>query len=462
MKTIFLSLYYRVMCTKPTKIIQLALASLMLITIFSGAAKAQCSANNCTPLNETFGTTAGCGSTTSQSASSYTYMQNMTNQPSTAAPNDGYYAIRCNSGPSWQGGWETTASGVTDGSGTTDGNYLVVNAGYTGSTYGAYHPYEFYHRNVTQLCPGATYNISFKMANLSTYSSSPPKQPSACGYDSPVELSLYAMPSGSTVQPAATAVYNGSAGTLIKQTSATDWYCSSSGFQWKTFGGTFTVPAGQTSFDITLVSGYVNAAGNDFLIDDITVTYNSGAPSGFSCTPTPVTFMSFTAEKASQNVVLNWSTATEKNNDYFAVERSADGVHFEQIGTVKGNGTSNAINYYTFNDYSFHNGSIYYRLKQVDFDGKYEYSNIRAVNIDVTDPVIITNDPSSSQALISFYKKGEATFTITDMLGRVVYSGERAEHEAFIAINKSMLCCGFFIVKVRIGSEVISKKIVLN
>jgi hypothetical protein len=437
------------------------ITSLILLIIFSGSAKAQCSANNCAPLNETFGTTAGCDATTSQSASPYTYVKNMTNQPtSSGAPGDGQYAIRCNSGPSWQGGWETTGSGVTDGSGTAGGNYLAVNGGYAGDAYGAYHPYEFYHRTVTQLCPGATYNISFKMANLSTYNSSPPKAPSYCGYDSPVEVQSWVMPAGSAVQPAATAVYNGSAGTQIYQTSSTDWYCSSSGFQWNTYSGTFTATG--TSFDIVLVSGYVRVAGNDFLIDDIQVTYNSGAPVGFTCTPTPVKLLSFTAEKASQNVLLKWSTASEKNNDYFTVERSADGIHFEQIGTVKGRGTSNATNYYTFDDYSSYNGSVYYRLKQVDFDGKYEYSPVTYVNIDGTDPVIITNDPSSSQAFINFYKKGEATFTITDMLGRVIYSGERASDEASIPINKSMLCCGFYIVKVRIGPEVISKKIVLN
>jgi hypothetical protein len=298
------------------------------------------------------------------------------------------------------------------------------------------------------------------MANLSTYNSSPPKAPSYCGYDAPVEIQSWVMPAGSAVQPAA-GVYNGAAGTQIYKTSATDWYCSSSGFQWNTYSGTFT--ATTTSFDIVLLSGYVRTAGNDFLIDDIKVTYNSGAPAGFTCTPTtPVTFMSFTAEKASQNVVLNWSTASEKNNDYFIVERSTDGIHFDPIGTVKGHGTSNQINYYTFEDYSFNSGTVYYRLKQVDFDGKYEYSKAKPVNVELADPVIITNDPSSSQALISFYKKGEATFTIVDMLGRIVYSGKRVSDESSISINKSMLCCGFYIVKVQIGSELISRKIILN
>src|SRR4051812_27862818 len=101
---------------------------------------------------------------------------------------------------------------------------------------------------------------------------------------------------------------------------------------------------------------------------------------------TTVELISFKAEKASENVILNWSTASEKNNDYFVVERSTDGIHFEPIGTVKGNGTSNQINYYTFEDHSFNSGILYYRLKQVDLDNKYEYSKIKAVNVEPADP----------------------------------------------------------------------------
>jgi hypothetical protein len=102
------------------------------------------------------------------------------------------------------------------------------------------------------------------------------------------------------------------------------------------------------------------------------------------------------------------------------------------------------------------------RLKQVDFDNNYKYSSIKSVNVEFTNPVIITNDPSSSQILISFYRKGEATFAIIDMLGRVVYSGTRLSDESSVSVNKSMLCGGIYIVKVQIGSELVSKKIVLN
>ena len=73
---------------------------------------------------------------------------------------------------------------------------------------------------------------------------------------------------------------------------------------------------------------------------------------------------------------LTWSTNSETNNAYFEIERSLDGVHFESIGTVNGNGTTTATNYYDYVDANPIYGSVYYRLKQVDFNGKISYSKV--------------------------------------------------------------------------------------
>jgi hypothetical protein len=100
--------------------------------------------------------------------------------------------------------------------------------------------------------------------------------------------------------------------------------------------------------------------------------------------PLPVTLASFTAFATKGNVVLNWNTASEKNNRGFYVERSLDGSHFESVGFVKGNGNSERINSYQFVDFSaFTNTAsnmLYYRLLQVDYDGTKSYSDLRNVN----------------------------------------------------------------------------------
>ena len=98
----------------------------------------------------------------------------------------------------------------------------------------------------------------------------------------------------------------------------------------------------------------------------------------------PVEFDSFTASVNNNDVTLSWSTATELNNKGFEVERKIGEKEFEQVGFVPGFGTTTEPRSYNFEDADLQTGSYTYRLKQVDFDGSFEYSN--EVNIDVITP----------------------------------------------------------------------------
>ncbi|TPE44410.1 T9SS type A sorting domain-containing protein [Pontibacter mangrovi] len=96
--------------------------------------------------------------------------------------------------------------------------------------------------------------------------------------------------------------------------------------------------------------------------------------------PLPVELLYFRAFIDQRQVQLQWKTASEENNKEFVVERSADGKHFSAIGTVAGAGTTVVPQFYTFTDAEWTQGTVYYRLKQVDFDGGFEYSSTAAVN----------------------------------------------------------------------------------
>lgn len=96
--------------------------------------------------------------------------------------------------------------------------------------------------------------------------------------------------------------------------------------------------------------------------------------------PLPVELMSFEANLENGEVYLDWKTASEINNDYFEVQRSENGDDWEPIGEVDGNGTINEVISYDFADKSPLFGASYYRLKQVDFDGQFEYSPIVSIN----------------------------------------------------------------------------------
>ena len=122
-----------------------------------------------------------------------------------------------------------------------------------------------------------------------------------------------------------------------------------------------------------------NAQGATELENDFTEIYNYVM--GYSETGTlPVEFHYVKAEKNGSTVKLTWATASELNNDFFTVEKSQDSKNFEAIGTVAGAGNSNTLLTYQFTDTKLPTGTQYYRVKQTDFDGQFDYSDIVSVS----------------------------------------------------------------------------------
>ncbi|MCF8244042.1 MAG: T9SS type A sorting domain-containing protein [Saprospiraceae bacterium] len=117
----------------------------------------------------------------------------------------------------------------------------------------------------------------------------------------------------------------------------------------------------------------------------------------------PVELVSFYGKLEESKAVLTWQTTSELNNSHFAIEKSANGRPFYEIGTVQGQGTSYEINDYTFTDASPAHGLNYYRLKQVDFDGNFEYSKVVSVNFkDVKGQVQLYPTIASDEIHVSF------------------------------------------------------------
>lgn len=143
--------------------------------------------------------------------------------------------------------------------------------------------------------------------------------------------------------------------------------------------------------------------------------------------PLPVTLIKFTGKAGSNGAVLEWSTATEVNNDRFIVERSQDGKNFSFIGSVKGAGNSNHTLSYSMVDAKAPAGISYYRLKQVDFDGTYEYSKVVAVNMNqvlkgLPVKAILYPNPTNgiTNLNMSTLPAGTYSITIISMEGRLV------------------------------------------
>ncbi len=146
----------------------------------------------------------------------------------------------------------------------------------------------------------------------------------------------------------------------------------------------------------------------------------------------PVKLIRFNGAIANNITNLNWATSSEINNKGFEVQRSLDGTDFETIGFVKGVGNSNAVNKYAFNDnLSINNQlptTIYYRLKQIDLDGKYEYSNTIVIktneDLNFGNDISIVPNPFTDGVQINFSQHQNAAVNVilVDALGREVYT----------------------------------------
>jgi hypothetical protein len=98
--------------------------------------------------------------------------------------------------------------------------------------------------------------------------------------------------------------------------------------------------------------------------------------------PLPIEMLSFTAHVVDANVQIYWSTATEINNNFFTIERSRDGIYFDDVLQVQGAKNSNTVLYYSAVDDEPYNGTSYYRLKQTDFNGKFSYEKMVTINFE--------------------------------------------------------------------------------
>ncbi len=137
----------------------------------------------------------------------------------------------------------------------------------------------------------------------------------------------------------------------------------------------------------------------------------------------PVELTSFTANSNNGTVVLNWSTATETNNSGFQIERKT-GNEFEVLGFIAGNGTSTEIHNYSYFDKNVNAGKYSYRLKQIDFNGEFEYSKAVEVEVVVKDFSLLQNFPNpfnpSTKINFSLAVDSKVKLNIYNLLGEQV------------------------------------------
>ncbi|WP_353139077.1 hypothetical protein [Pseudopedobacter sp.] len=184
-------------------------------------------------------------------------------------------------------------------------------------------------------------------------------------------------------------------------------------------------------------------------------------------TTMPVTLTSFTGNATNNGIALNWQTASEQNNSHFILSRrSGNGKDFREIAKITGNGTTSSIHNYSFTDVSPVTGFNYYKLEQVDLDGKINaLDKVVAVNYTTSkdDFTVYKLSNNNIKLSITSNKAESSEIIITDISGRAIYKTKRILEEG---VNEFELPVSNFkqvisIVRVQTASDTKSVKIIL-
>lgn len=229
------------------------------------------------------------------------------------------------------------------------------------------------------------------------------------------------------------------------------------------FGGNSIEVDGSGTIDAGIVTGGTNVTCDGdgdcpgFIVD--TCADASGL-----CTETalPIELLFFTGDSEKETVSLNWATAIEENFDYFEIERASQGTGFEFIGRVKGDGNSFSRLDYSFEDESPEIGLNYYRLKSIDLDGTFEYSDVILVKF--TSNVKLVVSPNPTFGVISIKTSIPTTeglkYEITNQYGVVVLAGKLSAFNTQIDLQG--LTKGIYIIRLVELPTVKAKRIILK
>ena len=172
----------------------------------------------------------------------------------------------------------------------------------------------------------------------------------------------------------------------------------------------------------------------------------------------PVSLAHFKGHNLKKTILLEWQTSTELNNDYMAIERSADGKQFQEIGRVNGAGTTNTPQQYSFTDRAPFLGANYYRLRQVDYDGKTTFHDVITVNYQIEDIKIrLTPNPTTDQMVVQLAQVAEKSLDIVlyNMYGQSILNYSLSAGQSQFELDLSRLASGQYILELSDAGQIL-------
>jgi hypothetical protein len=208
---------------------------------------------------------------------------------------------------------------------------------------------------------------------------------------------------------------------------------------WNTATVTFT--ATNVMHTISIYNSTTTATGNDLGLDDIMMEVQQ--------LPLPLSLVAFDLTGRMNSIDLSWTTLKEENNKGFDIEHSVDGKNWKSIGFVKSKATDMGRTEYQFTDNAPLNGINFYRLKQTDFDGLYDYSQVRSKCLTFPDEITIYPNPATGYVKITGLQVGEQ-ISIYNIAGKKVT--ELITRRAVETVDLRQLSEGIYYIHI-LGNE---------
>lgn len=242
-------------------------------------------------------------------------------------------------------------------------------------------------------------------------------------------------------------------------------YINATTSEWSINGSMANQPSGNRYLQITVPGNNCSAGvrvynnGWNADADGNFVTWTASGQATYTnngCTQivTPVTLQDFTAIPQGQDVLLKWNTASEINAAYFTVERSANDGKFQAIGTVQAIGNSSNVSAYNYTDKQLEAGVYLYRLKMIDADGTFKYSNAVRVNFSASDFAIASLYPQPVNGVLnvtlSSVKAGKFQVSVFDIAGKLLLQQSNTVIRGMnlLQVNTSNLSQGSYVLRI--------------
>jgi hypothetical protein len=217
------------------------------------------------------------------------------------------------------------------------------------------------------------------------------------------------------------------------------------------------VPVGSQDLGFGTVTSFsglaVTSADNNKLSTASFDTYDESQP-------LPITLVNFTAKNVNNDYIsLRWTTAMEQDNDYFLIEHSVDGMHFDKLATVKSEGNSVSNQDYSSADNHPGNGINFYRITQYDLDGKTSHYPLAMVKFGLGSGPVVFPNPASSDIHVVVGEKPVLTIGLYDLLGKEIQFLHNNNAYTQMDLKLGNLASGVYIIKITTASRVYQEKI---